>query len=88
MVERGLTFGELLAQMKELNRFMERLADVYPDQLQQTGGKQPWGFAPGSDVEKQVSAYVQKHPVSVTAAQIAGVVVEKRPDTRSELPSK
>ncbi len=75
MVERGLNFGELLEQLKELNRFMERLADTYPGQLQQAEGKPLFGFAPDSDAGRQVSAYVQEHPVSMTAAAVAGAVV-------------
>ena len=77
MVERGMSFEELLAQMKELNRFMERLTGEYPDQLQQNGGSQPLEFTPDSDVGKQVFTYVREHPVSLTAAGIAGVVVGK-----------
>lgn len=77
MVERGMSFEELLAQMKELNRFMERLTGENPDQLQQNGGSQPLEFTPDSDVGKQVFTYVREHPVSLTAAGIAGVVVGK-----------
>lgn len=77
MVERGMPFEELLAQMKELNRFMERLADDHPGRLRQAGSSRPDGFLADSGVEEQVQEYVRQHPVSLTAAEIAGFVVGK-----------
>lgn len=57
MLERGLSFEELLGQLRGLNQFVE-------------------GLEEGFQLE-QVQNYVQAHPVSMTAAEIAGYVMGK-----------
>lgn len=57
MVERGMSFEELLTHMKNLNRFIDQLEDM--------------------DNENEIRNYVAEHPVSATAAEIAGVVLGK-----------
>lgn len=59
MLERGMPFEELLDQIKNLNRLIERLEES------------------DSDASHKVREYVADHPVSMTAAQIAGIVLGK-----------
>lgn len=57
MLERGMSFEELLTHMKNLNRFIDQLEDM--------------------DKENEIRNYVAEHPVSATAAEIAGIVLGK-----------
>lgn len=60
MVERGLSFEQLLSQIKNLNRFIEQLE--------------------GTDAAQKLVQYTANHPVSMTAAEIAGIVLNKHID--------
>ncbi len=60
MLQRGLSFDELLRQMKNLNRFTDQLEEADPMRRQQ-----------------KLQAYVNSHPVSMTAAEIAGFILGK-----------
>lgn len=57
LLERGLTFEELLYQVRKLNQFVEQLED---------------NFKPEHALE-----YVKEHPITMTAAEIAGIVTGK-----------
>lgn len=58
MLERGMSFEELLAQMKQLNRFAGQLQ------------KEP-------NTVQILAEYIKDHPVSMTAAEIACIVMGK-----------
>ena len=60
MLQRGLSFDELLRQMKNLNRFTDQLEEADPMRRQQ-----------------KLQEYVSSHPVSMTAAEIAGFILGK-----------
>lgn len=57
MLERGMAFEELLAQMRNVNRFVERLEE--------------------NCSMAQIQEFVKRHPVSMTAVEIAGIVEGK-----------
>lgn len=61
LVERGLTFFELLEQVRTLNQFTQQLD--YPLREEQA---------------RQIHAYLQTHPVSLTAVEIAGIVLGRK----------
>lgn len=67
MLERGLSFEDLLAQMKQLNRFIEKLP--VPEGANT--------LLSDAGTAGRIAAYVKEHPVSMTAAQIAGIVFGK-----------
>lgn len=60
MLQRGLSFEQLLGQMKNLNRFIDRLEETEPSCRQQ-----------------KLQTYVNSHPVSMTAAEIAKIVLQR-----------
>lgn len=73
LTERGLSFEELLEQIRQLNRFTDQLED-YETAVLRDG---PDRNADGT--ESRVCQYVAGHPVSMTAVVIAAVVLGKIP---------
>lgn len=67
MLERGMSFEELLSQMKQLNRFIEKLPVV----------KGSGTLLADAHTASLAAQYVNEHPVSMTALQIAAVVFGK-----------
>lgn len=64
MVERGLSFEELLAQLKALNRFVMQLPDKNTAQPHDA-----------NSTDLSLQEYVREHPVSMTAGEIACIVM-------------
>lgn len=71
-VERGLTFEEMLEEMKQLNRFVLRLNDEYEDNVRVQADDQTHIQADiPSDIQKVIQTYLTEHPVSMTAFEIS-----------------
>lgn len=67
MLERDMSFEELLSHMKQLNRFIEQMNDS-------ASAGQP---RQASNTAQMLEKYIKEHPVSMTAAEIAGIVMGK-----------
>ncbi len=81
MLARGLSFDELLGQLKELNRFAETLENRLPYASEPDGRLAAMlADKPDAPACKEIQAYLDAHPVSATAMEIACIIARRIPD--------